>query len=518
MARVVIDPMTRLEGHVRVEVEVDNGVVKDAWTSVTLFRGFEIFIRDRDPRDAWHIAHRICGVCPTSHGIAATMGLEESFDVQPPDNAVIVRNLLEAAQYLHSHVLWFYTLNAFDYVDVVSALSADAATPALQAVQDRLKAFADSGQLGFLENGYWGHPAMKLPPELNLELSAHYLQALEIQAKAAQALAVFGGKFPYHMSTPPGGVTVIPTTQDVLNYEYIMKDVVAFVRDVFVPDTLAAAPYYLDLAEFGGGVGNFLTWGVLEELSRDPKDRALPRGAIFDGNLSVVDVDPHTDVVEYVNSSWYTEASGEGKNPGSAEAETQPEYTSLDTNDKYTWTKTTNIKKSDMVNGKQMEVGTLARMLIAYLSDAPGAKKLVDDTLDAIGQAGNPKVLVSALGRLATKALEASLIADKMERDLDTLKEQLAKKNSDWFTQNQVPESGEGVGAWDAPRGALAHWNRIENEKISSYQAVPASNWNFSPRDEQGNRGPVEEALVGTPVADPEKPLEVLRVVHTFDP
>ncbi|RJQ45250.1 MAG: nickel-dependent hydrogenase large subunit [Gaiellales bacterium] len=512
MARVVIDPVTRLEGHIRCEVEVDNGVVKDAWISCTLFRGFEIFIKDRDPRDAWHIAHRICGVCPTSHGHAATMGLEESFGVEPPDNAVLVRNLMEAAQFLHSHVLWFYTLNAFDYVDVVSALSAKATTPALQAVQDRLKAFVDSGQLGFLENGYWGHPAMKLPPEVNLELSAHYLQALEIQAKAAQALAVFGGKFPYHMSTPPGGVTCVPTLQDVVNYEYIMKEVNDFVRNVFVPDTLAAAPFYLDLATFGQGVGNFLTWGVLEDLSRDPRQRALPRGAIFDGNLAVEDVDPHTDVQEFTGSSWYTAASGEGKNPGSADAETEPEYTSLDLEDKYTWSKTTNIK------GRQMEVGTLARMLIAYLSDAPGAKSIVDSTLAAIGQAGNPTVLVSALGRLATKALESSLIADKMEMDLAQLKENIASGKGEWFTPNEVPKSGSGVGAWDAPRGALAHWNRIEDKKISSYQAVPASNWNFSPRDEQGARGPVEEALVGTPVADPEKPLEILRVIHTFDP
>lgn len=513
MARLTIDPVTRLEGHIRCVVEIDGGVVKDAWIATTLFRGFEIFIRDRDPRDAWHIAHRICGVCPTSHGNAATMGLEESFGVEPPDNAVLVRNLMEAAQYLHSHVLWFYTLNAFDYVDVVSALSATPTTPALKAVQERLQAFVDSGQLGFLENGYWGHPAMKLPPELNLELSAHYLMALEIQAKAAQALAVFGGKFPYHMSTPPGGVTVIPTLQDVVNYEYIMKEVNDFVRNVFVPDTLAAAPYYLDLATFGQGVGNFLTWGVLEDLSRDPKKRALPRGAIFDANLVVEDVDPHTDVQEYTGHSWYTDDSGEGKNPGSAEAKTEPEFTQLDDLEgKYTWTKTVNMK------GKQMEVGTLARMLIAYLSDAPGAKKIVDDTLAAIGQAGNPTVLVSALGRLATKALEASIIADKLEQDMQLLKENISSGTGEWFIQKDVPDSGAGVGAWDAPRGALAHWNRIENQKISSYQAVPASNWNFSARDESGARGPVEEALVGTPVADPEKPLEVLRVIHTFDP
>jgi Ni,Fe-hydrogenase I large subunit len=512
MARVVVDPMTRLEGHVRIECEVDNGVVKDAWTSTTLFRGFEIFIKDRDPRDAWHIAHRICGVCPTSHGICATQGLEDSFGVTIPDNAVLVRNLMECAQLLHSHILWFYTLNALDYVDVVSALSANATTPALKAVQDRLKAFADSGQLGFLENGYWGHPGMKLPPEVNLELTAHYLQALDIQAKAAQALAVFGGKFPYHMSTPPGGVTVIPTVTDVLNYESIMGEVIDFVRNVFVPDTLAAAPYYMDLATFGGGIGNFLTWGVLEDhVSRDPYKRSLPRGAIFDAKLAVEKVSPD-DVQEYVDHSWYTPASGDGKNPGSAEATTEPEYTTLDTDAKYSWTKTAQVKNHSM------EVGTLARMLIAYLSDAPGVKKIVDDTLAAIGAAGNPTILVSALGRLATKALESSIIADKAELDLAQLKENMAKGNNDWFTQNSVPDSGEGVGAWDAPRGALAHWNRIENGKIANYQAVPASTWNFTPRDNKGNVGPVEAALIGTPVEDPEKPLEILRVVHTFDP
>lgn len=512
MARVVIDPVTRIEGHLRIEVEIDGGKVKDAWTTCTLFRGFEIFLKDRDPRDAWHIAHRICGVCPTSHGMAATQGLEQSFKVTPPANAVLVRNLMECAQLQHSHILWFYTLNAFDYVDVVSALSAKASTPALKGVQDRLKTFVDSGQLGFLENGYWGHPAMKLPPEVNLELVAHYLQALDIQAKAAQALAVFGGKFPFHMSTPPGGVTVVPTLAQIEHYEFIMKEVNDFVRNVFVPDVLAVAPYYLDHVTFGKGVGNFLTWGVLEEhQGRDPYKRALPRGAIFDGQLKVEKVEPG-DVQEYVTRSWYSARSGEGKNPGSREATTEPEYTKLDTEGKYTWAKTVQIKN------KPMEVGTLARMLVAYLSDAPGAKKLVDDTLAAVGAAGKPEILLSALGRLATKALESVLIADKSERDLAELKENLKKGDSNWFNSVDVPDSGEGVGAWDAPRGALAHWNRIEGGKIASYQAVPASTWNFSPRNEQGQRGPVEEALVGTPVADPEKPLEVLRVVHTFDP
>ncbi len=512
MARVVVDPITRLEGHLRIEVEVDNGVVTDAWATTTLFRGFEIFIKDRDPRDAWHIAHRICGVCPTSHGIAATMGLEESFGVTPPDNAVVIRNLMEAAQYQHSHILWFYALNAFDYVDVESALSANATTPALKAVQERLQAFVDSGQLGFLANGYWGHPGMLLPPEVNLELAAHYLQSLDIQAKAARALAVFGGKFPYHMSTPPGGVTVVPTIQDVLNYEQIMKEVNDFVRNVMVPDTLAAGAAYIDLAKIGGGVNNFFTWGVLEDVaSRDPYKRALPRGAIFDGKLSVEKVSPD-DAVEYVPHSWYTAESGGGKNPGAADATTEPEYTELNTDDKYTWTKTTQIKD------KQMEVGPLARMLVAYLSDAPGAKKIIDDTLSALGVPGQVEVLLSALGRLAARPLEAALVADKMEADLALLKENITSGKGEWFTQNEVPESGTGVGAWDAPRGSLAHFNRIEDSKIANYQATPASNWNFSARDDNGTRGPVEEALIGTPVADPEAPLEILRVVHTFDP
>ncbi len=518
MARIVVDPVTRIEGHLRVEVEVDGGKVKDAWTTCTLFRGFEIFIKDRPPLDAWHIAHRICGVCPTSHGHAATMGLENSFNVTPPGNAVLIRNLMEAAQQLHSHVLWFYTLNAFDYVDVLSALSAQPSTPALKTVQDRLKAFADSGQLGFLDGGYWGHPAMKLPPEMNLELTAHYLQALAIQAKAAQALAVFGGKFPYHMSTPPGGVTVVPSLQDIENFEFIMKEVTDFVRNVFVPDVLAVAPYYIDHATFGKGVGNFLSWGVLEDVdSRDPYKRALPRGAIFGGQLKVEQVDP-SEVQEYVSHSWYTHDSGAGKNPGSNNATTAPQYTKVDTNDKYTWAKTAQIKN------KPMEVGTLARMLIAYLSpNAPyyaTVKSLVDSTLQALGSAGKPEILISALGRIATKALESVLIADKAEADLARLKQNIKDGDNNWFNPkgHDVPDAGAGVGAWEAPRGALAHWNRIEGGKIASYQAVPASNWNFSPRNDQGQRGPVEEALVGTPVADAAKPLEVLRVIHTFDP
>ncbi len=508
--KLVIDPVTRIEGHLRVVVEVAGGKVTDAWSLCTLFRGFEIFLQGRDPMSAWHMAHRVCGVCPTSHGNTSCMGLEDAFGVTAPWDAWLVRNLMESAQILHSHVLWFYTLNAFDYVDVTSALKAKATTPSLKAVQDKLKAFVASGQLGFLKRGYWGSPLMKLPPELNLELAAHYLQALEIQAKAAQFLAVFGGKFPYHMTTPPGGVTVVPTIEDIANAESLFREVKDFVEGTMYPDLLAIAPYYLDLAGYGRGWANFLAWGVLEDKSHDPYKRVLPRGALYDGQLTPAQkVDPR-QVGEWVNHSWYTPPCGNGRNP--ADGLTVPDFTRYELDHHYSWIKAARI------DGKPMEVGPLARMLIAYSYGDPRAKKLVDGALKALGHPGQPQILLSNLGRIAARILEAVLVAQVTEEFFTELTDRVASGKAEWYTPPKIPQSAAGVGAWEAPRGALAHWNHIEDGKLSLYQFVPASNWNFAPRDEKGVRGPVEEVLIGTPVANPEQPLEVLRVLHTFDP
>ncbi|MHB8782355.1 MAG: nickel-dependent hydrogenase large subunit, partial [Desulfobacteria bacterium] len=341
--RVVIDPIPRIEGHLRIEVEVENGKVKDAWSSGTLFRGFEIILQGRDPRDAWFITQRICGVCPVSHGHTSTMGLENAFNVTPPDNARIVRNLIEGAQFVHSHILWFYQLNALDYVDVVSALQAKPKEKSLQEVQARVRKFVESGQLGPFANGYWGHPEYKLPPDLNLLAVAHYLEALEMQKEASTIVAQLGGKMPMHMSTPPGGTTFVPTVEVIDNVIWRLSRLQHWVDNVFLPDVLAIAPYYIKYAGIGKGVGNYLAWGVFDDPSFDPKKRLLPRGAIFDGKLAVADVDGK-EVKEYVDHSWYTAESG---NRSPMEGKTEPKFTKMgDT--KYSWLKAPRIKDHPM--------------------------------------------------------------------------------------------------------------------------------------------------------------------------
>src|SRR5512140_909076 len=404
MTRITIDPMTRIEGHLRIDVEIEGGKVKDAWTTGTLFRGFEIILQGRDPRDAWHITQRICGVCPTSHGHASSMSMDDAFKVKPPDNGRIIRNIIEGAQFVHSHILWFYHLNALDYVDVVSALKAQPKEASLKKVQAKLKSFVGSGQLGPFANAYWGHPAYKLPPDVNLIAVAHYLEALEMQAKAAQVSALFGGRMPMTMTSPPGGVTHVPSVDDLKNYLFRVKELQNWIDNVFIADLLAIAPSYLYAAGVGKGPSNFLSWGVFEDASFDPKKRLLPRGAVFAADFPKVHDAKPEDVMEHTSHSWY-----KGSKPlNPAMGETAPEYTSYDPNKQYTWA------KAPRLQGKPMEVGALARMVVAYASGQPTATKLINDTLAALGQAGKPQVLFSVLGRIAARALETKIVGDKM--------------------------------------------------------------------------------------------------------
>lgn len=506
--RVVIDPFTRLEGHLRIEVEVDRGKVTNAWSTSPLFRGMEIVLRGRDPRDAYHLSQRICGVCPISHGHAATKGLEDAFGVTPPDNARLIRNLVEGAQYVHSHILAFYHLHALDYVDIVSALQAKPAQPSLQKVQARLKAFVESGQLGPFANAYWGHPAYKLPAELNLLAVAHYLDALEMQAKASQLLALFGGKFPHMMTTVPGGVTVTPDATMLGDALSRAKELQAWVNDVYIPDVLAVAPFYLDWAAIGQSHRNYLAWGVFEDATGDPQKRLLPPGAVFADELAVTPVTPD-EVTEHVRHSWYTEASGPHR---PSEGVTEPAYSDLDTEARYTWCKAPRFRD------RPMEVGPLSRLLVAYLAGREKVRALVDGTLSALGVPGKPAVLMSTLGRVAARAVECKLIADAMVDWSTELIANFKNGETEVSVDYEMPPSARGAGLWEAPRGALGHWNQIEDGKLRNYQVISPSTWNFSPRDDAGVRGPVEEALIGTPVVDPERPIEVLRVVHSYDP
>jgi len=520
VARAVIDPVTRIEGHLRVEVEVENGKVTDAWVSGGLYRGMETILMDRQPADAFYIAQRICGVCPISHGHASTMGSEAALGIKIPNNARIIRNIIEGAEALHSHILWFYTLTALDYVDVVSALSANIAdtyalaasagtsTADFGAIQKRLKGFVENGQLSIFTNGYWGHPAMKLPPELNLIAVAHYLEALEMQAEAAQIIAVMGGKFPHFMTSLPGGTVWIPTEEKLDEIYFRWQNVRNWVANTMIPDTLAIAPFYIDAAGYGGGVGNHMSWGVYDDKSMDPLKRSLPRGMLV-GGLTLSQPDP-AKIKEYIDHAWYS--SGNELNP--SDGETKAAFDKYDTAGKYSWV------KAPRYDEKPMEVGPLSRMLVAYVSGNAGVKSLVDGALLALGGGTTPlppTVLLSLLGRVAARNLETMYVADEMGKWITELVGAVKGGDSSYFVEPTV-DSGAGAGLWEAPRGALGHWVSVKGGKIDRYQVVTPSTWDCSPRDAKGVRGPMEEALVGAPIADVEKPLEALRIVHSFDP
>ncbi|MHB8840948.1 MAG: nickel-dependent hydrogenase large subunit [Candidatus Aquicultor sp.] len=520
MAKVVIDPITRIEGHLRITCIVENGKVTDAWNTCTLFRGFEIFMKNRDPMGIWHFAQRICGVCPTPHALNSVQAVERAMGIEKvDDNARLVRNMMEASQIGYDHILWFYILNAFDYVNVPNALNARPTTQALKDVQDKVNAVVQSGQLGPFANMFWDHPGYKLSPDLDLELTAHYLQSIDAQQAANDAAAFMGGKYPMIMNYVPGGVTQLPSIEEILFYRGRMEQVQAFVNEVMVPDLLAIAPFYLDLAKTGKGHANYLTWGVLDEKSQDPGDRVFPRGGIFDGKLQLEKVDPDKSRM-YTKFSWFDDKVGGGKHP--LDSGQEPiNYTGIDPLDnqepvkgKYDWTQA--VRYGD--DNKPMEVGPLAQMLVGYLAGRPEIKKAVDDTLKAIGQPGNVGILMSDLGRIAARVLKAKVNADNALRWSDELLDNIKGGKTQVFKAKPIPATGTGKGGWDAPRGALCHYIKIKNGLIDTYAAVPPSNWNLSPRDDNGVRGPVEEALVGQPVVDPTKPLEILRVVHTFDP
>jgi hydrogenase large subunit len=502
-----------------VEVQVDNGVVTDAWASGGLYRGLETVLQGRAPSDAFYVAQRICGVCPISHGHAATMAAEGALKIKIPNNARIIRNIIEGAEMLHSHVLWFYTLTALDYVDVVSALSANIAdtyalaakagtsTADFGAIQNRIKAFVENGQLSIFTNNWFGHSAYKLPAELNLIAVAHYLEALSIQAEAAQVIAIMGGKFPHFMTSLPGGTVWYPTEEKLDGVLFHYKRVDEFIKNTMIPDTLAIAPYYLDATTYGGGVKNYLAWGVFEDKSMDPTKRQLPPGVIVTADgLTVAPADA-TKIKEYVEHSWYD--SPTGLNP--AVGKTHMNFTSYDLNKQYSWV------KAPRYDDKPMEVGPLSRMLVAYLSGNQGVKTIIDSTLEKLGAAGKPEVLLSLLGRVAARNLEALYVTGLMGEWINELIAAVKGGDSSFFVESTETQ-GDGAGLWEAPRGALGHWMSVKGGKIANYQVVTPSTWDMSARDAKGVRGPLEEALVGAPVADPEKPLEALRIVHSFDP
>lgn len=547
MTHIVVDPVTRIEGHLRVEAEVEGGAVTQAWSSSTMFRGIELILRGRDPRDAWAFAQRICGVCTTVHAIASIRAVEKAIGAVPPPNARLLRNLIMAAQVVQDHVVHFYHLHALDWVDIVSALKGDPAKTATLAqsisdwplssatyftgVRDRIKAFVERGQLGPFANAYWGHPAYKLPPEANLMAVAHYLEALDWQRRFIKIHAVLGGKNPHLQSFLVGGMAtpVDPDAQSSLNMETIatlnklVADGVAFVSRVYIPDVIAVAGFYKEWASLGSGIGNYMSYGEYP-LDDSPNPQTyLPAGIIYNRDLTkIVPVD-QSKVSEWISHSWYDYTVGDDKGLNPFQGQTSPNYTGpkppyerLDVTQKYSWL------KSPRYDGQPMEVGPLARMLVAYASGQPSrVKELVDKVLSALGV--GPAALFSTLGRIAARAIEAQVIVESMHMWVEGLADNMARRdyriqdNSKW-DPGSWPSDCMGAGFHEAPRGSLGHWVHITNGKIANYQCVVPSTWNAGPRDAQGHPGPYEAALVGTPVAKPDQPLEILRTVHSFDP
>jgi hydrogenase large subunit len=569
--RIVVDPITRIEGHLRIEAATDaEGRITEAYSAGTMVRGIEIILRGRDPRDAWAYAQRICGVCTLVHGLASVRSVEDALHRAIPSygiprNAEIIRNLMVAAQYVHDHVMHFYHLHALDWVDVVSALKADPkATSALaqsiskwpksspgyfEDVQKRIKTFVEQGQLGIFANGYWGHPAYKLPPEANLMAVAHYLEALAWQRDVVKLHAIFGGKNP-HPNFVVGGVPSAISVQaggghgkgpmhrggqdatavNMVGLETVrnvIKSMREFVDQVYVPDTLAIASFYKDWGARGEGLGNFLSFGDLPGKSFwDTDSYLIPRGVILGRDLTTVhpiDLDKDDEIQEFVSHSWYKYGAGDGQglHPWAGETEfnftgPKPPYEQLAVEQKYSWL------KSPRWRGKAMEVGPLARVLIMVAKGNAQVKELVDYTLKTLNVP--VEALYSTLGRTAARTLESKIIADAMPDMYDELianikAGDLRTFNEQYWEPSSWPARMHGVGLMEAPRGGLSHWMVIEDGKIANYQAVVPSTWNAGPRDPQGQPGAYEAALQDRHVlADPKQPIEILRTIHSFDP
>ncbi len=548
MARVIVDPVTRIEGHLRIEAEVDGGTVRDAWSSSTMFRGIEMILKGRDPRDAWAFTQRICGVCTTVHAIASIRAVENAIGAAPPPNARLLRNLIVSAQAVQDHVVHFYHLHALDWVDIVSALSADPVKTSSLAqsisdwplsspkyfagIRDRVKGFVDRGQLGPFANAYWGHPAYRLPAEANLMAVAHYLEALDWQREFIKMHAVLGGKNPHLQSFLVGGMAtpVDPNSQAALNAGTVaeLKQLVAKARDfvvrVYIPDLLAVASFYKDWAGYGKGVGNYLVYGEYPDDDSGKPALFLPGGVIRGRDLSKVEPFDQTKVTEYVAHSWYRYQQGDRVALHPFKGETVPTYTgptppyerlNTEPDSKYSWL------KSPRYDDQPMEVGPLARMLVAYASGHARVKELVGAVLKTLNV--GPEALFSTLGRVAARGIETQVLAEKMGDWVDALGANMASgelrihDNSKW-DPGTWPADAMGAGFHEAPRGALGHWVSIHDGVINNYQCVVPSTWNAGPRDAKGRRGPYEEALLGTPVVDMKRPVEILRTVHSFDP
>ncbi|WP_165170927.1 nickel-dependent hydrogenase large subunit [Adlercreutzia sp. ZJ242] len=543
MTRSVIDPITRIEGHLRVEMEVTNGKVSDAWVSGGCFRGMEMVVEGRTPEDAAQIVQRICGVCPVSHSHASTIAAEKSYGITISNNARIIRNLIEGAQFLHSNILWFYNLAALDYVNPLNALNANVAdvydlaatyyntnegeaitstNTDFVALKEKLTKFAANGQLSIFSGNWFDADegtAYKLTPELDLVCTAHYLEALKMQARSSEVAALLGGKMPHVMTIIPGGTAFVPTEQKLDDLKAMVDEIYNWVSTTMIQDTLALAPAYRDGLNWGKGCGRYIAWGVFEgqgwpygdDYIEQMKNRYMPM-AVLDENLKVSDVEESL-ITEFMGHSWY-KGSDTFTSPYFT---TEPEFTEYNVEDRYSWV------KCPAYDGKPMEAGSLARILAAYQRKVPFIVKHVDEFLVKLGAAlGLPgaaplSAAQSTLGRTAIRQVETLYVATLMKEWVVELMEAVKSGDSEYFRKPQTI-TGEGTGFWEAPRGALYHSEKVKDGKIEGYQIIIPSTWNLAPMNADGVHGPLEQALIGIPVEDVEKPINALRTVHSFDP
>jgi hydrogenase large subunit len=556
--RIVVDPITRIEGHLRIEAETSSeGAITGAYSSGTMVRGIELILKGRDPREAWAFAQRICGVCTLVHGIASVRAVENALNYKIPPNAQLIRNLMIAAQYVHDHVMHFYHLHALDWVDVISALKADPAATSQLAqsisaypksspgyfteIQKKFKNFVEGGQLGIFANGFWGNPGYKLPAEANLLAVAHYLEALAWQREVVQIHTIFGGKNPHPNflvggapspisidTTGTGGTSATALNLAGLNQiKTVIGRMKEFVEQVYLPDTLAIASFYKDWFERGEGIGNFLTYGDFPEKGMDdPSSWLIPSGAILDRDLAKIypiDLTNPQEIQEFVSHSWYDYSGGKNEGLHPYQGQTNLKYTGpkppfdqLDVEQSYSWLKSPRWK------GRVMEVGPLARVLMLYASGHELTRELANHALKKLDLPLT--AMFSTMGRTAARTLESKIVVDQMLSWFDNLLANI--RGGDLAVHNPVkwepaswPAEAHGVGFMEAPRGALAHWIVIKDRKIANYQAVVPSTWNAGPRDAQGQPGPYEAALMDRhTLYDPKQPLEIQRTIHSFDP
>jgi len=496
MGKIVIDPITRIEGHLKVEVIVDGGEVKEAHSSGTLFRGFEIILRGRDPRDAPYLTQRICGVCPIAHATASNFCADDTFGISAnvPKNGRIIRNLIFGSNYIQSHILHFYHLAALDYVDVTAAADYDGTDSDLKSVRD----FIARGALGPFVPRYEGD--YRLPKEVNVAATKHYVQALEMRRKAQEMLAIFGGKMPHQCTMVPGGATEVATVDKIAAFVWRLNELREFIDNVYLPDVLAVAGVYSDHCAMAKGCGKYVAYGAfdLEDGNPDQSTRKrLTKQGVTDTSLQVGPLEVQK-ITEDIEHSWF-----EGENqlhPSNGQTNPNPKK-----DNGYSFL------KSPRYNGQAGEVGPLSRMLVNYASGDETTKQLVDGALSALG--ADATALFSIMGRHAARALECKLVADAMVGWTLEL-----EPNGQSYAEYEIPAEAQGFGITDAPRGALGHWMKLEDSKIANYQCVVPTTWNAGPRDADGQPGPIEQALTGLPVKDEANPFEVVRTVRAFDP